>query len=222
MKNRTNHIKDSWNKNAEEWIRAIDSHKISSRQFTNKAIEKLLRDMPEQKILDVGCGEGWLTRSLNEMGKKAVGIDTTEVLLNNARSKGSEAYYNISFEDICAGVSIPDSPYHAAVFNFCIYQKDDLDLLLINTQKSLTENGKIIIQTLHPFFLIESNLPYKSQIMEDAWKGLSGNFIDGHQWYARTFADWMQVISNSGLKLLELMETLNDEGKPVSLILKIG
>lgn len=215
-------IIDSWEKNAEEWVRVIDNDQIGSRRFTNKAIEDILGETSEKKILDVGCGEGWLTRSLTKMGKNAVGIDAIETLLVNARSKGKESFYRISYENIIDGLQIPEAPFDIAVFNFCLYQNEGLCELLENTKNSLFENGKILIQTLHPYFLFSNGLEYKSQIISDSWKGLPGNFSDGHQWYARTFEDWVSVISKSGMKVIELRETINADKNPVSLILKIS
>lgn len=215
-------IINSWEKNAQEWLKVIDNKQIKSRQFTNKAIEDILRETPEKKILDVGCGEGWLTRSMTKMGKIAVGIDAIETLLIDARSKGPESFYKMSYEEIITGEKIPEAPYDTAVFNFCIYQNEGLVTLLQKTKKALSEKGKIVIQTLHPYFLFSNGLAYKSQTISDSWKGLSGNFSDGHQWYARTFEDWMSIISTSGMKLVDLKETVDSEKKPISLILMLG
>ena len=215
-------IISSWENNAEEWVRVIENEEIDSRRFTNKAIEKILDEALEKKILDVGCGEGWLTRRLTKMGKKAVGIDAVEALLINARSKGKESFYRISYQDIIDGHQVPEAPYDIAVFNFCLYQKDGLCELLQNCKKSLRENGSIIIQTLHPYFLLHNGLKYKSQTISDSWKGLPGNFSDGHPWYARTFEDWMSVIFESEMKLIALRETVDANRTPISLILKIN
>lgn len=119
-------IISSWEKNASEWIKAIESQKIASRKFTNVAILDFLEDTPSNKILDIGCGEGSLTRSISAMGKQAVGIDTTVELLKNAWQKGPEVYYQMSYEDIAAGSSIPEATFDIAIFNFSLYQEKGL------------------------------------------------------------------------------------------------
>lgn len=215
-----NEIISSWKKNTKEWIRIIDTEQIASRQYTNKAIVNVLKETSVNKVIDIGCGEGWLTRELTAMGKKPVGIDAIEELLENARQKGSEPYYCITYEDIIEGKSVPEQPFETAIFNFCLYQKDGLEKLLKNTKAILDDEGIIIIQTLHPYFLIRNGLEYKSQIIEDSWKGLPGNFTEGHKWYARTFEDWIVVLNNSRLKIMELKEVFNNDNQPVSIILK--
>ena len=213
-----NDIIKSWNKNALEWIKVIDNADIGSRKFTNKAILDLIGNSPAIKILDVGCGEGWLTRSLGTMAKSVVGLDAIPKLLENAEKKGDGTYYQMSYEDIMLGKPIPEAPYDAAVFNFCLYQREGLSQLLKQVKKSLSENGYIAIQTLHPFFLLQNDLEYKSQWINDSWKGLPGNFTDGHSWYARTFESWMSIIKKAGLQLHQLQEVTNDNNKPLSVI----
>ncbi|RAJ09150.1 class I SAM-dependent methyltransferase [Arenibacter echinorum] len=213
-----NNIIESWNKNALEWIKVIDNADIESRKFTNRAIWDLIGNSPAIKILDVGCGEGWLTRSLGTMGKSVVGLDAIPKLLENAEKKGDGTYYQMSYEDIILGKPIPEAPYDAAVFNFCLYQREGLSQLLKQVKKALSENGYIAIQTLHPYFLLQNDLEYKSQWINDSWKGLPGNFTDGHSWYARTFESWMSVIKKAGLQLHQLQEVTNDNNKPLSVI----
>jgi 2-polyprenyl-3-methyl-5-hydroxy-6-metoxy-1,4-benzoquinol methylase len=213
-------IKTSWEINATEWIKVLDDQQIASRKFTNKAIIGVLKNAESKNILDIGCGEGWLTRAMTQMGKTAVGIDATASLLTNARKKGKEIYHQLSYEDIVEGKKIPEAPFDTAVFNFCIYQNEELIPLLKELKNSVVVQGEIIIQTLHPFFLIQNQLPYQSQWIDDSWKGLSGNFINGHPWYARTFEDWTSDFHKSGLVLDGMMEVNNDHQLPISVIFK--
>lgn len=215
-----NSIKTSWEINAATWIEVMDSQKIASRKFTNEAILDVLKNTDAKKIVDIGCGEGWLTRAITQMGKTAVGIDATLLLLENARKKGEEIYHHLSYEDIMMGKIIPDTLFDIAIFNFSIYQNESLIPLLKALKKSLSKPGEIIIQTLHPFFLIQNQLPYKSQWIHDSWKGLSGNFTNGHEWYARTFEDWNSDFQKAGLVLNEVIEVNNEDTIPISVIFK--
>ncbi len=215
-----NEIIKSWEKNASEWVKVIDAQRIASRKFTNPAILQVLKDTPSRRILDIGCGEGWLTRSITAMGKQGVGLDAIGPLLENARQKGPESFYQMSYEDIMAGRTVPEAPYDSIVFNFCLYQDKGLTELFRATKKALSSNGSIVVQTLHPYFLLDNGLAYKSQAITDSWKGLPGNFKDGHRWYARTVEDWFFVFAESHMKVIDLKEITDDKGQPISLILK--
>ncbi|MEM9141985.1 MAG: methyltransferase domain-containing protein [Bacteroidota bacterium] len=216
---KSNSVTTSWDKNAQEWIRVIDADLIPSRKFTNPAILDAVEGLDAKKMLDLGCGEGWLTREVSGMGKKVVGIDASAALLNNARTKGPESYYCLRYEDVVAGQAIPEAPYGTIICNFCLYDKDSLTPLLQKLGAFLDEKGQVLIQTLHPFFLIQQGLPYQSQWLRDSWKGLPGNFTHGHSWYARTLEDWVSTIGKAGMRITQLTEVVNDDQRPISLLL---
>ena len=215
-------VRDTWEENAREWIDVVSSGQIASRRFTDVAIQDMLKSLSGPKVLDVGCGEGWLTRRLSKMGKRATGVDAIETLLAYARSRGPEPYQCLSYADIIAGNAIINAPFDTAVFNFSLYRKDDVDILFKIIKGQLTDQGYIVVQTLHPYFLIQNGLEYKSQMIRDSWKGLPGNFTGGHSWYARTLGDWVKLVTSADLKIVDIKETLNAENKPISLILAIS
>ena len=67
---------DSWNQNASAWINTIENDEIESRKLvTNKAIIDAVISYSPSTILDIGCGEGWLTRELTIKGIEAWGVD---------------------------------------------------------------------------------------------------------------------------------------------------
>ena len=217
-----NTIIKSWEINAYEWNRIIEEEKIPSRKFTNKAILNKLVSLKASNILDLGCGEGWLTRLLIATHHNSVtGVDATQMLIEIAKKKGKGNFYQFTYNDIISSQKIPNAPFDVMVFNFSIYSVDEeLIQLFKSIKSSLTKHGKIIIQTIHPYFLVDKKLPYKSQDIENAWEGLDGNFTHDHSWYARTFSDWIAVFHQAGLKLISTEEVLNDN-KPVSIIFEL-
>ncbi|WP_422860356.1 class I SAM-dependent methyltransferase [Flagellimonas sp. S174] len=214
-------IIDSWEKNAKEWSKIIQNHGIASRKFTNKAILNAIMNTKASKVGDFGCGEGWLTREMNKMGMVAYGFDAIQALLEDAEQNGPGEYHQLTFEDIIAGKPIPHSTFDLVVFNFCIYLKDGLSQLIENTLKVINPKGFILIQTLHPFFLVQNGMKYKGQWISDSWKGLPGNFIEGHSWYARTLEDWVSVLASIKEVDFTIKEITNDEGQPISLVIQI-
>lgn len=215
-------IKKSWHKNAEEWVKIIQNNAIPSRKYTNTAILDTLKSLDGDSLADIGCGEGWLSREMHTLGWKTTGVDAIPGLIEQAKKQGNQSFEVFTFEDIIDGKAIPNAPFDVAVFNFCLYLKDGTQELLSNTLKQLKANGTIVIQTLHPYFLIENGLPYQSQWLSDSWKGLPGNFTDGHSWYARTMEDWIEVLNMVEQSKFSFKEILNNEHKPISLIIEIS
>lgn len=210
-------ILKSWEINAGEWSKIVEQEGIASREFTNPAIVNAIKEYAPLNILDLGCGEGWLTRALHE-NYKVIGIDATEALLETARRKGHQKFYKIAYKEIIEGVKIPEAPFNAIILNFCLYQKEEVPDLLIALKRSLSKAGLIFIQTLHPSFLIKNGLPYEDQWIENSWKGLNGNFVHPHSWYSRTLENWINTFRDCKYKLIKVKEVNNSNKIPVSII----
>ena len=170
-------VLDSWKVNAKEWIKALETQAIDSRSITNPAIVDLIERYNPKKVLDAGCGEGWLSIRLQELGISGSGIDATEDLIERAKSKSRMPFYVQSFEQLIQGAPAQGGPFEAVVFNFCLYLKDEVPLLLKAISDNLNGRKLLFIQTLHPFTFIGSESSYKNQWIEDSWKGLKGNFV---------------------------------------------
>lgn len=52
---------------------------------------ELLEPKPRERILDIGCGEGTLTRKMIERGATVLGIDNSPEMIAAARAKGVDA-----------------------------------------------------------------------------------------------------------------------------------
>jgi SAM-dependent methyltransferase len=56
------------------------------------AVLKLLHPKPGELILDVGCGDGVLTQRIVAAGASAIGIDSSEEMVEAARARGIDAF----------------------------------------------------------------------------------------------------------------------------------
>ena len=78
-------ILKSWQTNSQSWISSIDQNEIASRLVaTNAAIVKAILAHQPQRVLDVGCGEGWLSRAVYAPQGTVIGMDGVDSLVENA------------------------------------------------------------------------------------------------------------------------------------------
>lgn len=56
-----------------------------------KPVIELLKPMPGERILDLGCGNGILTKELVEIGCDATGVDFSPEMIEAARARGVDA-----------------------------------------------------------------------------------------------------------------------------------
>jgi 2-polyprenyl-3-methyl-5-hydroxy-6-metoxy-1,4-benzoquinol methylase len=209
----------SWKINAARWIQAIEQNEIMSRQLaTNQAIVDAIVSLQPTSVLDMGCGEGWLVRVLTTYCIKAAGVDAIQEFIQYATTKGSEQYFVASYEEILKG-KLSGYQFDALVFNFSLFEQGLTEDLLAFAPQLLNHEGYIVIQTLHPINMPQTQ-PYVSHWEEDSWKGLCTGFDSPHRWYFRTLADWINLLTTSGFQLVQLTEPLHPETKrPISLIL---
>jgi 2-polyprenyl-3-methyl-5-hydroxy-6-metoxy-1,4-benzoquinol methylase len=208
----------SWNKNAGPWIRAVQEEQIESRKFvTNQAIvETVLRYRP-QTLLDLGCGEGWLTRKLAAHDVRVLGVDVIPALIENAKQLGGGEFAVYSYEQIADGIL--KKQFDAVVCNFSLLGKESVDYLLRRIPALLHDDGHLFVQTLHPVMAC-GEAPYQDGWRDGSWAGFNADFSDPAPWYFRTIASWIKLLRESKFSLVELLEPLHlKTGKPISLLL---
>lgn len=216
-----NEIILSWQHNAKNWIDLLDRKGIGSRRITNQAIVQTVCSNLNQgaQVLDLGCGEGWLTRALSgEKNFDVIGFDATKELIAHAKQQSENEFHVVSYQDIIDKKETTRSPFDGIVCNYCLYQNAEVEILIRTLHDYLLPTGKLFIQTIHPYFLIESGRQYKSQWIENAWDGLDGLFTHPHAWFARTLETWVEVFKRARYDVHDLIEPCDEEGRLKSII----
>lgn len=211
-------IIDSWHTNATPWTAAVRDRRIESRKLvTDQAIVDAVMSRRPKSVLDIGCGEGWLSRALAERGvERTVGVDVVPTLVEQARSAGGGEFRVASYEGIAAGEL--DLSVDVAVANFALIGKDAVDALIRTSPSLLEPGGALIVQTLHPV-VAGGDQPYQDGWRTGSWAGFSDDFSDPAPWYFRTLATWVELIASSGLTIQEMREPMHPTtGKPASVI----
>jgi 2-polyprenyl-3-methyl-5-hydroxy-6-metoxy-1,4-benzoquinol methylase len=185
-------ILTSWQANSQAWIETIDHQEIASRQVaTNAAIVAAVRQTQPRSILDVGCGEGWLSRALHQAGTNVVGIDGVPALIAAARSKGSGPTYHCYSYDQLREQPLPAiGQFAVIVFNFALFEAEPTFTLLQRLQPLLLPGGHIVIQTLA--------LPpaEPSGWRTEDWRLMQRHFPAPFPWYYRSLPDWLQAFEH--------------------------
>lgn len=213
-------IIDSWFQNAKPWISAVRNNEIESRfLITNKAIKDTVLEKSPIKVLDIGCGEGWLARELNKVGIDVYGIDIVPQLVDEANKQGNGKFQVLSYEDL-SQETIKEK-YDVAVCNFSLLGNESVAKIFQSISSLLNENGYFIVQTIHPISGCGDE-EYIDGWRKGTWKGFSDSFTNPPPWYFRTLKTWKDLFLNNGFSICEIIEPLNPKTKTFASIIFVG
>jgi 2-polyprenyl-3-methyl-5-hydroxy-6-metoxy-1,4-benzoquinol methylase len=216
-------LAQSWEANAAAWTRVVRERRIESRRLaTDVAILGAVLDQSPRRVLDVGCGEGWLCRALPAYGIDAVGVDGSAPLIESARAAGEGQFHLLSYEDL---VSHPErlgrGRFDAVVCNFALLQ-EELAPLLRALHSLLRSRGALVIQTVHPWSA-RGEGPYEDGWRTEHFADFGEEFSEAMPWYFRTLGSWLELLRQAGFRLEELREPAHPHtGSPLSLLLVAG
>lgn len=207
----------SWSHNAQAWTEAIRSGAIESRQqVTDQAMLLALMGRQPERVLDLGCGEGWLLRALVERGIEAVGVDGDATLVEAAQAAGSYPVHVASYEDLVEAKVDIGCDYDLICANFSLLHQDIIPLLAA-MNALLVPGGALVIQTLHPWSVAAGD--YQDGWREETFDGFQGEW-QPMPWYFRTLSSWLNALDMAGFQLSSLREPQHPQSPvPQSLLM---
>jgi 2-polyprenyl-3-methyl-5-hydroxy-6-metoxy-1,4-benzoquinol methylase len=195
----------SWNSNAGPWARAVQTGSIHSRKLvTDRAIVDAVSGLGPDRVLDLGCGEGWLARALDDLGMKVTGVDAVPELVAEATRLG-QGEFHVQDYDAIVNRLWRCGPFDAAVCNFSLLGKESVESLMGAIGHYLGGGGFLIVQTLHPVAACGDH-PYRDGWRDGSWLGFSAEFSDPAPWYFRTLESWFSMLRRNRFELLECRE----------------
>jgi 2-polyprenyl-3-methyl-5-hydroxy-6-metoxy-1,4-benzoquinol methylase len=209
----------SWMANAQAWTRAVREGRIESRRLvTDAAIVAAVTERAPDRVLDLGCGEGWLMRELAERGIGTVGLDVSMELVVAAEETGGGRYRCCSYDEVIDDPTRAGGPYDVIACNFSLLGAD-LRPLLAALRENLFVDGALVIQTVHPWTASEGK-PYAGGWRTETFDAFGGDFAEPMPWYFRTLESWVDALRGAGFRVAALREPVHPgTGKPASLLI---
>lgn len=219
MNDRERQLEKSWVANAEAWTLSVRQNQIESRKLcTDEAIISEIVSVSPRKVIDVGSGEGWLARALHQRGIEVVGIEGSGELVEKSNAAGEGSFYHVNYSQLCEHPSQVGSGFDVAVCNFSLFSEEITELLRA-LSTILSDQGVIMIHTLHPFQLTEQ-VRYENGWREESFAGMGDGYKAAMPWYYRTIGSWFHELQKAGLELVRCKEPVHPHtGRPLSLLL---
>jgi SAM-dependent methyltransferase len=140
-------LRDAWEDEAGNWIRWAREPGLDSYwRFRREAFLTSLPP-PGRLTLDVGCGEGRVTRDLRDLGHRVVGVDQSPSMIAAAREADREGEY---VEADAAALPFGDGSADLVVAFMVLMDLDDMDAGLRELFRVLEPGGVLVAPVVHP------------------------------------------------------------------------
>jgi SAM-dependent methyltransferase len=129
-----------WVSTAQTWnSKGYDTH---ARFVTDLGLPvlQLLAPQPGEDILDLGCGDGVLTRKIADLGCRVMGLDSSADFVVSARKLGLEVVESSAY-DMDFG-----SRFDAVFSNAALHWMKDADRVIGNVARALRPKGRFVAE----------------------------------------------------------------------------
>ncbi|MBE1530591.1 class I SAM-dependent methyltransferase [Actinomadura algeriensis] len=149
-----------WEDNAEYWVRVIRERRDRYRtELTDAAVLDAIGDTAGLRVLDAGCGEGYIARTLAAQGADVLGVDVSQGLIDAAAAgpppggDGTLSFVRAGVDDVPAG----DAEFDLVVCNHLFSHLQDPTAAIGEFARVLRSGGRLVVLTLHPCFYVENS-----------------------------------------------------------------
>ncbi|HLY72379.1 MAG TPA: methyltransferase domain-containing protein [Puia sp.] len=154
----------------------------------------LLSPKRNERVLDLGCGTGYLTNLIAESGAEVIGIDNSREMIEKARNE----YPTVDFEVLSATDFHFENPFDAifsnAVLHWVLEKEKAIDCLYEN----LKTNGRLVIE-MGGKDNVQSILDAVKQFLPK-YSGVSISSIN--IWYYPSLSEYSSLLESKGFRVI--------------------
>jgi SAM-dependent methyltransferase len=172
------------------------------------ALRALLPDLDGKRLLDLGCGFGWVARWAMSQGAVSVlGVDLSENMLARARAETTDPRVQYLRADL-ENLELPQESFEVAYSSLALHYVEDLGRLVGSVFRSLVAAGHFVFSIEHPIYMAS---------MKPGWMATDDGGrtwpIDHYAIEGARVTDWLaKGVRKQHRKLGTTLNTLIDAG----------
>jgi 2-polyprenyl-3-methyl-5-hydroxy-6-metoxy-1,4-benzoquinol methylase len=224
-------VGEAWDRFADTWNDRYSKFGDKNRQYLiDPAVFKILGEVGGRRVLDAGCGNGYLSRLLAGKGAKVVGVDLSRRFIEIAEGFEEKEPLGIEYHvgSICTLSMLDDEAFDFVVCNIVLDDLQEIDRAVMEIRRVLRVGGKLVFSILHPCFASPSvhgwvREPVDSHRKEEwlYWKvdryfersvG-EWRYYDHPPLYSfhRPLSDYMKLLLGNGFRITDFEEPVPEE-----------
>ncbi len=211
--------------NSKRWAR---SEPILLSDYTARPrVVEALGDLTGRRVLDLGCGEGYVARTLLSSGAAFVhGFDISAEMVQLALgARTAETHDRLAFEvrDLAGGLDLPPASFDdaVAVFLFNYLGLDETASVLATVTRLVRPGGRFVFSVPHPAlaWMRPHAAPFYFDGTESTYQSAIDRTLEGRIWRRdgvavpvravhKTFTDYNRLLREAGIRQLPEVEEL--------------
>jgi SAM-dependent methyltransferase len=140
-------LRVAWEEHASSWVAWARESAHESYWLFHRDLFSELLPPPGRKTLDLGCGEGRLSRDLKALGHDIVGVDASPTMLAAARQADPKIETHLAD---AAALPFPDGAFDCVVAFMSLQDVDDVAGALRESGRVLEPGGRLCLAIIHP------------------------------------------------------------------------
>ena len=193
-----------------DWSETYDTDENLTRDLDQKVTREALANLHFKSILELGCGTGKNTSFLAQIGENIFAVDFSQGMIEKAKEIVQVENVRFSMMDITQKWNFENQAFDLIACNLVLEHIEDLSFVFSEASRSLQEDGRFLINELHPFKQYEGK---KARFYRDE------ETIDVRA-FVHHISDFFNAATNNKLTLVRLKEYWHehDQNKPPRLI----
>lgn len=213
--------KKYWEKDCDRYINLLNNTDKYPSPYTHiivPTVQKIVKSYTNvgDKILDLGCGEGFLTRQIITQKRHPYGCDLSPEMISAAKKQSPNIdYWTQDIEK--KNSNRKDVPkFKLVISNLVFTYLEKIDIALNNISQYLDSNGHLVVIIPHPCFYHQEN--YRWFMEQDNKPYQIGNYFDNRTYVKeifngvmthyihRTLQNYIDIFSKNKYSLIQLLE----------------
>jgi SAM-dependent methyltransferase len=209
--------RELWNRVADDWRIQVGEDGDGNRILnSDPVLWQFAGDVRGLKVLDAGCGTGYLSKKLHDRGAWVTGIDFSQRMIEIARIHNPEIDFRV---DSCTALrTLADEYFDLVIANYVLMDTPDLPATMAAFHRVLKPDGVAVLVFSHPCFpqgraivsddgeavRYDWHFSYfeQRQCIDPPWAHFTAEFL----WFHRPLSDYWKAFRAAGFVVVDFEE----------------